>query len=109
MAKVYTVSLCEKELISWLESRRADNSISPSLIFRDAMKEKKREWDMLQSENPKILHERIKELKKHIGEFSEFLQANGKAQEDFMKFMEEKDNGKFQGQILQEKPMEVMV
>ena len=93
MAKIYTVSLSEKELISWLEDRRVDNSISPSLVFRDAMKEKKQEWDMIHSENPKTLHLRINGLKKQVSRFSEFMEENPKAQEDYFKFIEKKDKG----------------
>ena len=93
MAKLYHVSLpdTEKELIEWIEEKLSKREISLSLVFRDAIKELKKQDDALHSDhNPAILLERIKTLKQTIGRQSEFIQEKG-LQEEFFKFNEQKE------------------
>ena len=89
MAKIFNVSIpeCEKDLIKWLEEKVAKNELSPSLILRDALVERKRQDDTLHSKNPAILHERINNLKKVIGLQTLFIQER-KLMEDFIRFTE---------------------
>lgn len=88
MAKTYTVSLCEKKLIEWVDEQKGKGKLSPSLVFRDAMTEKKREWEITNSENPVTLHKQINILKKQIGRFSEFLQQNKEIDKKYFDFLD---------------------
>lgn len=71
----------EKKLAEWIRERMDNNDIIPSLVFRDAMIEKKKEWDSINSENTHIYKKRITELQKTIRKVTEFIEENGLSEE----------------------------
>ena len=91
MAKIFSVSLQngDLELIKWITERQAEGTLpSPSLIFRDAMMEKKREWDIMNSENPLALHKRIEDMSHVITKQSNFINSlPEELQDQFLKLM----------------------
>ncbi len=93
MARLFHVSIpdTEKDLLKWIEDREKDREFSPTIIFQDAIKERKREWDIAHSENPAHLHQRIDMLKITLGQFNQFIQEK-KLQEIWFEFKEKLDN-----------------
>ena len=89
MTTMFHVSLqnTEKELINWITERQKNNEISPSLVFRDAMIQKKKDWEIEHSENPRALHERFNQLKEVIGNIQDFITEN-KLNEELLKWRE---------------------
>lgn len=73
MAKLFHVSIQnkEKDLSKWIQEMIDQNKISPSLVFRDAMIEKKKEFDAFNSGNPESLKKHIESLRETITKQSE--------------------------------------
>ena len=90
----------DKKLHDWIKQMQQNNELSPSLIFRDAMFEKKREWDINHTENPAILHKRIDDMRKtleHVSQkVNDFVDAKNLTDEwfDFFNDVEEKKKQK---------------
>lgn len=65
MARLFHVSVpeSEKDLLQWISEREQDRTFSATIIFQDAVKERKKEWDTMHTENPKLLKDRIESLK----------------------------------------------
>ena len=104
MARLFHVSIQEgdKELLKWFEEmKNTGNLPSPSLVFRDAMMQKKHEWEIMHSESPKILHERIDGLKSQISRFSKWLDQDKNSQNKFFDFMEKEDLKKPKKEIIE--------
>ncbi len=103
MANSWTVSIpnTEKELHNWIKERIVERELSPSLVFRDAMMQKKHEWEIMNSESPKILHERVDSLKSQISRFSKFLDQDKDSQNKFFDFMEKEDLKKPKKEIIE--------
>lgn len=104
MSKIIAVSIQEgdRELLKWMEEMKTAGTLpSPSLTFRDAMMQKKHEWEIIHSESPKILHERIDSLKFQIARFSRFLDQNKDSQNKFFSFMEKEDLKKPKKEIIE--------
>ena len=112
MADRFNISLPEGEskLSKWIRNQMNNNEISPSLIFRDAMVQKKAEWDATSLENPLELKKNIERLQNTISKnnqcFENFLKQKnipekswieywenwtGPNQKQFLKVIEEKD------------------
>lgn len=72
----FDVSLQEKELVEWIRKKMQNGDIVPSLIFRDAMLEKKKEEDVMKADNPVLLKQRISSLQKTIRAFTDFIEKN---------------------------------
>ena len=87
MAHTINVSFpdSEKELWEWLESKQFKKELSPSLVFRDALKELKRQDEIKSSTDSVILSRRLEESKKLIAEFQEFIEKKG-LNEDWFNF-----------------------
>jgi len=80
MARIFSVSLQDKdlELIKWIDEMQLGGTLpSPSLVFRDAMMEKKKQWDIDNSESPRVLWEKIKNWQKRVYSQREFLEKKG--------------------------------
>ena len=87
-----SIPLGEKELNNWIRKRMENNEITPSLVFRDAMLEKKAEFDAIHTENPKLLHKKIDDLKQTVGLQSAFIGAKKERKEDWFNFFENNGN-----------------
>lgn len=100
MAKLITVSLTEKNLIKWFNDRRAANELSPSLVFRDALKQLKEQWEIFHATNPVEQKKRLNFLQKEMEKRNDFVHFK-KLEEDFVVFAEEweKNNNKKPKQI----------
>lgn len=87
MAYVLHISLpdTEKELWKWLQEKISKKEISSSLVFRDALKELKRQSDLLSSENLAELHRKIDVWHKISDKQRDFLETRGLMKE-FMEF-----------------------
>lgn len=105
MAYHFNVSLpeTEKELWNWAQEKINRKELSPSLILRDAIKELKRQDDALHSENPRVLHERISNLKEVLSSFNAFVDKKG-LRADWFDFKEKQDKQKFI-----ERPVETII
>ena len=92
MADRFNISLPEgeKNLANWIREQMKDNEFSPSLVFRDAMLERKKNWDISHSESPLILHKRIDTLRETIKNQSNFIESKGLT-EEWLKFVLSKD------------------
>ena len=73
MAFRFDISLpdSEKNLHEWARELMKDKKLSASDIFRDALLEKKKEWDVLQSVSPEQLINKVKSLEKKVVSISE--------------------------------------
>jgi hypothetical protein len=89
MAKIFSVSIenSEKELIEWVTKQQQDGNISLSAVLRDALVQKKKEWDISNSDSPLVLHKRIELLKQTIGHFNKFIEK-GNLLPQWFDFME---------------------
>jgi len=56
----------EKQLADWIRERMNNNEITPSIVFFEAMKEKKREWEATQPDCLEGLKSQIEIAKKEI-------------------------------------------
>lgn len=83
MAKNLSISIpdTERDLIDWLNKQIEEKAISPSDLFQQALKEKKKEWDILQSISAEQLLSKIRVLEQTITtqketmlKFSEFIE-----------------------------------
>lgn len=83
MAKSWTISLpsSEKDLIKWIEKMQVEGELSPSIVFRDAMIQKKDDWEMSQFDNPKILKKKIVNFQKTITQLTDYIESIGKYKE----------------------------
>jgi len=91
MARQFCISISDRPLLKWLEDREKEgNSPSLSLVVRDALNEKKKEWEIRSSEDLFTLHERIESLKKVLGNQSKFISEKGLS-EEFFTFASEKE------------------
>ena len=93
MAKILGVSLpeTEKELWVWMQEKISKKELSPSLIFRDALLERKRQEDALSTKNPVVLNDRINNLKQILGRMNGFIDSK-KIREEWLKFNESEDS-----------------
>jgi len=79
MAFMFHVSLqnTDKELVEWIRERQRNNELSLSLVFRDAMKDKKKEWEIVHSANTAELQKTIERLRHTLEEnnqkFNDFV------------------------------------
>lgn len=96
MAERFDISIPsgEKKLSEWIRNQMRNNEISPSLVFRDAMVQKKAEWDAIHTENPKLLHKKIDDLMKTIGLQSSFIGADKERQKEWFNFFENNGESK---------------
>ena len=87
MANSNLVSLpsSEKDLIKWFQEKQRSGDLSPSLVWRDALTELKRQDDIKNSINAPELQKRLEEAKKVIGSFHDFLEKKG-LNEDWFKY-----------------------
>ena len=90
MAQIYSVSLqdSEKALIDWIKKMRDKNEISCSNVFREAMLQKKKEWEMINLEDTLILHQQIDSLRQTIRTTTHFFEENPEIQEKWFNFQE---------------------
>lgn len=95
MANVFSVSIpnTEKDLIKWIEERKKNGEISPSVVFHHALVQKKREWDMANSTSPIVLHKRIDMQKEILGKFNQFIDEE-KINQRWFDFQEKLDKEK---------------
>lgn len=70
----FHISLTERDLIDWLEEKIKSRGVSPSLVFRDTIKELKKEDDLMYLGNPHSLHEKIKLLQEKLTEMGELIE-----------------------------------
>ena len=70
-ARIFSVSISNPEILKWM-NEHSESVPSLSRVLNDSLVEKKKEWDIIHSENPKILHDKIESLKKVISEFQTF-------------------------------------
>lgn len=72
-----SLPLTDKILFEWIRERMQNNDFSPSLIFRDAMLEKKKQWDSQNLHDTISLLKRIETLKEAIGKQTHFIEKKG--------------------------------
>ena len=84
-ASLVSLPQSERELWNWLQTKIAKKEISPSLIWRDRLKELKKQDDIADSVNVRALNDRINDLKNVVGNFSSFIEKK-KLNEDWFKF-----------------------
>ena len=75
MSNLWSVSLSKKDqnLADWVNDRIKNNELSPSDVFKEAMLEKKKDWDILQSVSPEQMQARINFLEKETKKDLELL------------------------------------
>ena len=90
MAISFTVSIpeSEKELARWIAEKQSKKELSPSVVFRDAIRDLKKQDDILNSENPIELHRKIEIWQKLHESKLTFLEEKG-LMNDFQKFEEQ--------------------
>ncbi len=81
------ITLREKYLVDWINEKITKGEFQPTFIFRDAIVQLKQQDDILNSENPLILHKQIATLKLVIKNVSEFVDEK-KLEEELLEWRE---------------------
>ena len=83
---VFQVSLQEKELYEWIRERMRNREIIPSMIFRDAMTEKKKEWESAKNiESSNVLRHQVETMRETISIFTDFISSKN-LNDEWVKF-----------------------
>ena len=96
MAYMFHISipLTEKKLHEWIQEMISKKEISPSLVFRDAMLEKRREWEIIHArkiQDPVVLMKQIDLLKLTIGKFSSFMAEEKQVSEKYYAWLDKQE------------------
>jgi len=107
---IFSVSINDVELLDWVKKmKEIGKAPSFSLVLRDGLLEKKKQWELMNSENnPEQLKKRLEESKKIVGKFSQFIEQN-KLTEQWFEYSEQKENRAMQKEILERKGIETIV
>jgi len=106
---MFSVSISDRELLDWIHKMKKEG-ICPSfsLVLRDGLLKKKKQWEIEHSENnPQILLERIEDLKKMVGNFTEFLDKN-KLNQAWFDYYEKVNNKATRKEIFEKKGVEII-
>ncbi len=78
----------EMDLYQWYKERKARGEMSLSNITKEALREKKKEWDIAHSESPVNLHKRIERQREQISLFSKFLESSKEMPGKYSNFLD---------------------
>lgn len=96
MSIIYEVhiKIREPELVKFINNKVAKGEFSPSLIFRDAVKELKKQDDEIQNEKVEYLKERLEAWQEVADKQRDYLISKGLL-DDFINSEKSKTNIKF--------------
>jgi len=106
---IFSVSINDEELLDWVKKmKEIGQAPSFSLVLRDGLLVKKKQWELQNGENnPEQLRQRLEESKKVVGKFSEFIEQH-KLTEQWFEYSEQKENRARQKEILERKGIETI-
>jgi len=75
MSEIFSVSIpnTDEDLTRWLKKQIKEKTISLSAVFQQAVKERKKDWDIINSVSPEQLIQKIKSLEQSLTQTQETI------------------------------------